>query len=120
MSIGRCAYATPSGRALGSAGWVGGKVMRLICEWDFDRTTRAAGRLMRAIGPRLHGHRVARANLKIAFPYKSDAESRTCWRLREQFRTGDGRICISRSAVRLRPARSAQKRIVIEPATMSG
>ena len=48
--------------------------MRLIREWDFDWTTRAAGRLMRAIGPRLHGHRIARANLKIAFPDKSDRE----------------------------------------------
>jgi Kdo2-lipid IVA lauroyltransferase/acyltransferase len=59
---------------LAAAGWVGGKVMRLIRTWDFDRTTRAAGRLMRAVGPRLHGHRVARANAKIAFPDKSDRE----------------------------------------------
>jgi len=29
---------------------------------------------MRAVGPRLHGHRVARANLKIAFPDKSARE----------------------------------------------
>jgi KDO2-lipid IV(A) lauroyltransferase len=60
--------------AFAAAGWAGGEIMRLIRHSDFDRTTRAAGRLMRAIGPRLHGHRVARANLKIAFPDKSARE----------------------------------------------
>jgi KDO2-lipid IV(A) lauroyltransferase len=60
--------------AFAAAGWAGGEIMRLIRHWDLDRTTRAAGRLMRAIGPRLHGHRVARANLKIAFPDKSARE----------------------------------------------
>jgi hypothetical protein len=49
-------------------------IIRLIRNRDPDRTARAAGRLMRAIGPRLRGHHVARANLKAAFPEKSDQE----------------------------------------------
>jgi Kdo2-lipid IVA lauroyltransferase/acyltransferase len=49
-------------------------VIRLIGSWDPDRTARAGGRLMRAIGPWLRGHRVARGNLKAAFPEKSDWE----------------------------------------------
>jgi KDO2-lipid IV(A) lauroyltransferase len=49
-------------------------VIRLIRNWEPDRAARAGGRLMRAIGPRLRGHRVARANLKAAFPEKSDQE----------------------------------------------
>jgi KDO2-lipid IV(A) lauroyltransferase len=104
---------------LAAAGWVGGKVMRLIREWDFDRTTRAAGRLMRAIGPRLHGHRVARANLKIAFPDKSDAEIedllRGVWdnlgRVMAEYAFLDRLYACD-------PLDPAQKRIVIEPATI--
>jgi Kdo2-lipid IVA lauroyltransferase/acyltransferase len=38
---------------------------------DPDRTAVAAGRLMRRIGPWLRHHRVARANLRAAFPEKS-------------------------------------------------
>jgi KDO2-lipid IV(A) lauroyltransferase len=49
-------------------------VIRLIRNWEPDRTARAGARLMRAIGPRLRGHHVARANLKAAFPEKSDRE----------------------------------------------
>lgn len=49
-------------------------IIRLIRDRDPDRTARAAGRLMRAIGPRLRGHHVARANLKAALPEKSDQE----------------------------------------------
>jgi len=49
-------------------------IIRLIRNRDPDRTARAAGRLMRAIGPRLRGHHVARANLKAALPEKSDQE----------------------------------------------
>jgi KDO2-lipid IV(A) lauroyltransferase len=49
-------------------------IIALIRNGDHDRLGRAAGRLMRTIGPRLRGHRVARANLKAAFPEKSDQE----------------------------------------------
>lgn len=49
-------------------------LLELIRNWDPDRTARAAGRLMRAVGPWLRGHRVARANLKAAFPRKSERE----------------------------------------------
>jgi KDO2-lipid IV(A) lauroyltransferase len=60
--------------ALSAAGWAGDKIVNSIRGWDFDRTTGAAGRLMRTVGPWLHGHRVARANLRTAFPDKSDRE----------------------------------------------
>jgi hypothetical protein len=49
-------------------------IIALVRNGDHDRLGRTAGRLMRAIGPRLRGHRVARANLKAAFPEKSDQE----------------------------------------------
>jgi KDO2-lipid IV(A) lauroyltransferase len=49
-------------------------VIRVIRNLDPDRTARAGGCLLRAIGPRLRRHRVARANLKAAFPEKSDQE----------------------------------------------
>jgi KDO2-lipid IV(A) lauroyltransferase len=51
-----------------------GLLVDLIRNRDPDRTSRAAGRLMRAVGPWLRGNRVARANLKAAFPKKSDGE----------------------------------------------
>jgi KDO2-lipid IV(A) lauroyltransferase len=51
-----------------------GLLLDLIRNRDPDRTSRAAGRMMRAVGPWLRGHRVARANLKAAFPKKSDSE----------------------------------------------
>jgi Kdo2-lipid IVA lauroyltransferase/acyltransferase len=55
-------------------GWTWQVLITLLGHGDPDRTARAAGRLMRAVGPWLRGHRVARANLTAAFPKKSDQE----------------------------------------------
>jgi KDO2-lipid IV(A) lauroyltransferase len=49
-------------------------LLHLIRNRDPDRTARAGGRLVRALGPWLRGNRVARANLRAAFPKKSDQE----------------------------------------------
>ena len=52
-----------------------GQLLVRLAAWvrdrDPDRTAVAAGRLMRRIGPWLRHHRVARANLRAAFPEKS-------------------------------------------------
>jgi len=57
---------------------LGGRLLlilfRLIRNQDPDRTANAAGRAMRMIGPSLRGHRVARENLRHAFPEKSGLE----------------------------------------------
>jgi len=42
--------------------------------FGFDRTARFGGCMMRVIGPWLPAHRVARANLRAAFPEKSNRE----------------------------------------------
>jgi KDO2-lipid IV(A) lauroyltransferase len=55
-------------------GLILGLLLDLIRNRDPDRTSRAAGRMMRTAGPWLRGHRVARANLKAAFPKKSEYE----------------------------------------------
>ncbi len=47
---------------------------RLIRWSDFYRSSNIAARLLRRIGPRLRGHRTARANLAAAYPEKSAAE----------------------------------------------
>jgi len=49
-------------------------VCNFIRDWDPDRTASVAGRLMRAVGPWLRQHGVARANLRAAFPKKSARE----------------------------------------------
>ena len=53
---------------------VGLLLFKLIRWSDFDRSSNFAARLMRRIGPRLRGHRTARANLVAAYPDKSAAE----------------------------------------------
>jgi len=49
-------------------------VCNFVSNWDPDRTAIAAGRLVRAVGPWLRHHRVARANIRAAFPEKSARE----------------------------------------------
>jgi Kdo2-lipid IVA lauroyltransferase/acyltransferase len=49
-------------------------LMRLLQRLNLDRTANFSGWLMRQIGPWLRGHRVAQAQLAMAFPEKSDAE----------------------------------------------
>ena len=60
---------------LDSAGsWTIMWVLRVLRLADFDRMTVLAGWVMRRVGPRLRGHRVALENLRAAYPEKSAAE----------------------------------------------
>jgi KDO2-lipid IV(A) lauroyltransferase len=49
-------------------------LLRVVRRFDLDRTADLGARLMRRLGPRLRGHQVARAQLAMAFPVKSEAE----------------------------------------------
>ena len=49
-------------------------LFKLIRRSDLDRSANFAAWMMRRIGPRLRGHRTARANLIAAYPDKSSAE----------------------------------------------
>lgn len=49
-------------------------VLRGLRRFDPGRSAAFAGRVTRLIGPRLRGHRIARANLAAAFPEKSASE----------------------------------------------
>lgn len=55
-------------------GLVGVGFLRLLRHLDIDRVGGFAGGAMRLIGPWLRGHRVAREQVRMAFPEKSDAE----------------------------------------------
>ncbi|MBK5959569.1 hypothetical protein CCR97_15345 [Rhodoplanes elegans] len=55
-------------------GRLGVGLLRLLGRFDLRRTAAAAGWLMRKIGPRLKGHRVAGEQLAMVFPQMSDAE----------------------------------------------
>jgi KDO2-lipid IV(A) lauroyltransferase len=52
-------------------GLVGVGVLRLLRRLDLARTAALAGRLVRLVGPRLKGHRVAREQLAMVFPEMS-------------------------------------------------
>ena len=56
---------------------IGGLVvvlLRVTRHFDAERTAGAFARITRAVGPYLPEHKIGRANLKAAFPDKSDAE----------------------------------------------
>ncbi len=53
---------------------VGLLLFKLIRRTDFDRTADFVAWALRKIGPRLRGHRTARANLAASYPDKSAAE----------------------------------------------
>jgi KDO2-lipid IV(A) lauroyltransferase len=55
-------------------GRFGEKLINLVRRFGLDRTSRFCGRTMCIVGPWLRAHRVARANLKMAFPEKSDRD----------------------------------------------
>ena len=64
-------------RALGwCAGMIAGNIADFLGNRDLDNVAGAAGWTMQVLGPWLRGHRVAMANLKLAFPEKSDRERR--------------------------------------------
>ena len=53
---------------------VGLLLFKLIRRTDFDRTANFAAWVLRKVGPRLRGHRTARANLVAAYPEKPTVE----------------------------------------------
>ena len=55
-------------------GRFGENAIKLIRKLGLGRAARVGSALMRSIGPWLGAHRVARANLKAAFPERSDRE----------------------------------------------
>src|SRR5262249_24890774 len=56
------------------AGWIAGAELRLVRRGDRRRMADHFGMIMRTIGPWLFKPRIGRANLKAAFPDKSDTE----------------------------------------------
>ena len=64
-------------RIEGVAGWVAVQTLRQIWRFDSDRTADILAGLMRKIGPRLRGHRTARAQLITAFPERNSEEIKT-------------------------------------------
>ncbi|KAB2885528.1 MAG: lipid A biosynthesis lauroyl acyltransferase [Pseudorhodoplanes sp.] len=52
-------------------------LIKLIRLTDPHKMSDLAGRVMRKVGPKLREHRIGRANLKLAFPDKTDAEIET-------------------------------------------
>ena len=66
------------GNALG--GFIAVRLLKLLRLFSPDSTANAAAWLMRNIGPLFPENRIGRANLKMAFPEKSDAEIETILR----------------------------------------
>lgn len=64
-----------AGNALG--GFVAVRILKFMRLFSPDSMANAAGWLMRTIGPLFPENRIGRANLKAAFPEKSDAEIET-------------------------------------------
>lgn len=61
--------------ALDTAGnWAVIWLLGVLRRVDFDRMARLSGWVMRRVGPRLRGHRIAQENLRAAYPEKSGAE----------------------------------------------
>ena len=67
-----------TGNALG--GFVAVRLLKLLRLFCPDSTANAAAWLMRTVGPLFPENRIGRANLKMAFPEKSDAEIETILR----------------------------------------
>ena len=64
-------------RIEGGVGSIAVLLLRQIWRFDCDRTARVLAGVMQKIGPRLRGHRTARAQLRIAFPEKNEEEVET-------------------------------------------
>jgi len=61
----------------GGAGWIAVQFLRIFRRFDRDRSTDMLARVMRLLGPRLRGQRLARAQLKSAFPEKTSEQIET-------------------------------------------
>jgi len=57
-----------------AAGWSAARLLHVIHRCDRVAVSDIAAAVMRAVGPWLPEHRIGRANLRAAFPEKSDAE----------------------------------------------
>jgi KDO2-lipid IV(A) lauroyltransferase len=96
-------------------GRFGERLIYLIRCFGLDRTTRFCGRTMRVVGPLLRAHRVARANLKIAFPEKSDRDVdvilRGVW---DNFGRVVAEYAFTEELYDYDPLRALNKRVVID------
>lgn len=61
----------------GSAGWIAVQILRIFRRFDCDRSANVLARIMRILGPRLRGHRLARTQLQTAFPQKNTEDIET-------------------------------------------
>jgi KDO2-lipid IV(A) lauroyltransferase len=100
-------------------GRFGEKVLNLFRPFGLDRTARFGARLMRTIGPCLTAHRVARANLKAAFPEKSNHEIdrllRGVW---DNFGRVMAEYAFTDELYDYNPLDQVQKRIILDQATV--
>jgi len=60
-----------------AAGALVGGLLRFVRRLDRVKVSNVAGRFMRTVGPWLPEHRIGQANLRAAYPEKSDAEIET-------------------------------------------
>jgi len=80
----RIAAANPNAHFIGGRSWLNRiesavghssvQILRALRTFDSDRVTKITVRTLRIVGPRLRGHRTARAQLKSAFPEKNPDE----------------------------------------------
>ncbi len=95
------------------------KLFRLVRSWDPDNTAHGAARLMRAVGPCLRGHRLARRNLAGAFPDKSDQEiERVLQRMWDNLGRAIAEYAFLDRLWDFDPNQAAGQRIVIDPAVL--
>jgi KDO2-lipid IV(A) lauroyltransferase len=100
-------------------GRFGNTLFGLFRIFGIDRTSRFASRLMRTVGPWLRAHHVARANLKAAFPDKSDPEiERVLQGVWDNFGRVVAEYAFLDQLSNYDPLNPVHKRIVIEPATL--
>jgi Kdo2-lipid IVA lauroyltransferase/acyltransferase len=63
-----------------TAGMLVGSLLRTVRRLDRIKVSNLAAQLMQTVGPLLNEHRIGRANLRAAYPEKSDAEIETILR----------------------------------------
>ena len=96
---------------------VGLLLFKLIRWSDFERSSNFAALVLRRIGPRLRGHRTARANLAAAYPEKSAAEIE---RILVEMWDNLGRLAVEYVNLdrMVDPANPNSGRIVVAPETL--
>lgn len=127
----RVAAVNPSVRSVNNLRWsykvanaadrlwyrVGLLLFKLIRWSDFERSSNFAALVLRRIGPRLRGHRTARANLTAAYPEKSAAEIE---RILAEMWDNLGRLAVEYVNLDrlVDPANPNSGRIVVNPDTL--